>query len=75
MKQVYLSKKNFLALAEKMSNEALRKGEILFVSAMRYGLHIVDYEIDIEYIYDVSKEELYEMILDLTGLSDNIHII
>ena len=73
MQQVELTKSQFLALAERMANEALRKHlEKVELSAFGYSMCLVDYELEIEYILKADKDELWDFALKVLALSDYI---
>lgn len=76
MLRVYLSKSQFRTLAERMVKKSLQEKNICYIQALDYGLVIVVYEVDIEFVYyESEKSLLYDMILELTGAVGNIHII
>ena len=75
MEQVKLGKREFLELADRRSKfEWLRLVgcEYLTVTSLPHRLCIVDTAA--EYYYEGTPEELWEMVLRLTALSDTIHI-
>lgn len=74
MQQVELSRSQFYDLAERLSNEKLHEGGVLLVTATLYALYVIDCKLEIEFAYRADKHELYEMVLDLTMLSNNIRI-
>lgn len=73
MQQVELTKSQFLALAERMANEALRtKSSKVELSAFEYSMFLVDYDLGIEYYYSGEKSELWDFALKVLALSDYI---
>ena len=73
MLQVELSKSQFLALAERMANEAFREKSLRVEVNIDYdAMHLIDDEIEIEYIYRGEKAELWDFALELLATSDYI---
>ena len=73
MLRIELSKSQFLTLAERMANEALRTHSLrVEVNAGDDAMYLVDYEIEIEYMYRGEKTELWDFALELLATSDYI---
>ena len=73
MLQVELSKSQFLTLAERMANEALRTHSLrVEVNLGDDAMYLIDYEIEIEYMYRGEKAELWDFALELLATSDYI---
>ena len=73
MLRIELSKSQFLTLAERMANEAVRtKSKKVEVSAFQYSVFLVDYELNIEYMFSAEKSELWDFALELLATSDYI---
>lgn len=73
MQKVELSKGQFLTLAERMANEALRmKSSKVEVSAFECYMFLVDYDLGIEYYFSAEKSELWDFALEVLALSDYI---
>lgn len=73
MLQVELSKSQFLALAERMANKALREHSLrVEVNVGSDAMYLIDDEIEIEYMYRGEKSELWDCALEVLALSDYI---
>lgn len=73
MLQVELSKSQFLTLAERMANEALREHSLrVEVNADFDAMYLVDYNLEIEYMFRAERSELWDFALELLATSDYI---
>lgn len=73
MLQVELSKSQFLALAERMANKALREHSLRVEVNVGYdAMYLIDDEIEIEYMCRGEKAELWDFALELLATSDYI---
>ena len=73
MLQVELSKSQFLALAERMANKALREHSLrVEINLGDDAMYLIDDEIEIEYMFSAEKSELWDLALELLATSDYI---
>ena len=71
MKQTKLNKSDFLQVVENQS-----KSSDVVVVAMKYGIYLVPETLkaEVEYYYEAEPAELWDMVVELTALSDRISI-